>query len=59
MVEHHGDREGYVPLFDLYECAINPHLLEQKILDGEELLSTHFFLVGIETLEDENTLPDR
>lgn len=44
----HKTLYDYVTLFDVYECAINPHLLEQRILDGEELLSTHFILVRIE-----------
>ena len=30
----------YVTLFDVYECAINPHKLEAKIAEGEELFST-------------------
>ena len=30
----------YVTLFDVYECAINPHKLESKIAEGEELFST-------------------
>ena len=45
----HKTLYDYVTLFDVYECAINPHLLEQKILDGETLLSTHSVLVSIET----------
>jgi hypothetical protein len=30
----------YVTLFDVYECAINPHKLEARIAEGEELFST-------------------
>ncbi len=45
----HKTLYDYVTLFDVYECAINPHLLEQKILDGDTLLSTHSVLVSIET----------
>lgn len=45
----HKTLYDYVTLFDVYECAINPHLLEQKILDGEALLSTHSVLVSIDT----------
>ena len=44
----HKTLYDYVTLFDVYECAINPHLLEQKILDGEALLSTHSVLVSID-----------
>ncbi len=29
----------YVTLFDVYECAINPHKLEAKIAEGEEMFS--------------------
>src|SRR5712691_2452396 len=30
----------YVTLFDVYECAINPHKLEEKIQEGGRLLGT-------------------
>jgi len=45
----HKTLYDYVTLFDVYECAINPQLLEQKILDGEALLSTHSVLVSIDS----------
>ena len=38
----------YVTLFDVYEGAINPALLEQKIKEGERLFSRQELLIGIE-----------
>src|SRR5206468_645399 len=38
----------YVTLFDVYEGVINPGLLEQKIKEGEEKLSTESLLIGID-----------
>ena len=35
-------------LFDVYECAINPKLLEEKLQEGERLLSAEFLLVDPE-----------
>jgi len=35
----------YVTLFDVYECAINPSLLEQRIQEGERSLSSQFLLI--------------
>ena len=40
--------DDYVTLFDVYECAINPKLLAQKIADGKERLS-RFILVATDT----------
>jgi hypothetical protein len=34
----HKTAYGYVTLFDLYECAINQELLEQRIHEAEELV---------------------
>jgi hypothetical protein len=39
----------YVTLFDLYECAINPDLVEQKIREGERLFERRSLLI---TLDD-------
>jgi hypothetical protein len=39
----------YVTLFDVYECAINQTLLAEKIQKGEEMMSTHFVLVDLDT----------
>jgi hypothetical protein len=38
----------YVTLFDVYEGAINPALLEQRIKEGERLFSRQELLIGIE-----------
>lgn len=46
----------YVTLFDVYEGAINPGLLEQRIKEGEERLSTESILIGIETFLAEREL---
>jgi hypothetical protein len=35
----------YVTLFDVYECAINPELIEQKIAEGDRLLERRSLLV--------------
>lgn len=39
----------YVTLFDVYECAINPQLIEQKIAEGDRLFERRSLLV---TLDD-------
>jgi TraM recognition site of TraD and TraG len=39
----------YVTLFDVYECAINPELMEQKIQAGERLFERRYLLI---TLDD-------
>ena len=38
----------YVTLFDVYQGAINPDLLDQKIKEGERLFATPIVLIGIE-----------
>jgi hypothetical protein len=38
----------YVTLFDVYEGAINPELLHQKIKEGEQLFQTEYLLIGID-----------
>jgi len=38
----------YVTLFDVYEGAINPALLEERIKEGERLFSRQEILIGIE-----------
>jgi hypothetical protein len=38
----------YVTLFDLYECAINPPLLQKKIRDGARLFAKHKVLIGLD-----------
>jgi hypothetical protein len=38
----------YVTLFDVYECAINPDRLEEKIRSGEASLPAEFALITVE-----------
>jgi hypothetical protein len=38
----------YVTLFDVYQGAIDPDLLEQKIQEGERLFQSEFLLISIE-----------
>ena len=38
----------YVTFFDVYQGAINPDLLEQKIQEGERLFESEFLLISIE-----------
>lgn len=38
----------YVTLFDVYQGAINPGLLEEKIKEGEERFTSESVLIGIE-----------
>jgi len=43
----------YVTLFDVYEGAINPDLLEQKIQEGERLFQSEYLLISMDAfLED-------
>lgn len=37
-----------ITLFDVYECAINPDLLEEKIQEGDRAFETQSLLVGID-----------
>src|SRR6202007_36592 len=48
----------YVTLFDVYECAINPRLLEQKIEDGEQQFEQPYVLVGIDAFEQHPALDE-
>src|SRR6202022_402599 len=45
----HKVNYDYVTLFDVYECAINPDLMEQKIQVGERLFERRYLLI---TLDD-------
>lgn len=38
----------YVTLLDVYQCAIDPDLLERKINEGERIFETEYLLIGIE-----------
>src|SRR5262249_21257772 len=48
----------YVTLFDVYECAINPKLLEQKIEEGDRRFEQQFLLVDIEVFQEHPELDD-
>jgi hypothetical protein len=44
----HKTLYDYVTLLDVYECAINPALLSQRIEDGEQRMSTHYVLIELD-----------
>jgi hypothetical protein len=46
----------YVTLFDVYECAINPDRLEEKIRSGEASLPEELALITVEAFMAENEL---
>jgi hypothetical protein len=48
----------YVTLFDVYECAINPKLLEQKIEEGDRRFEQQYLLVDIDAFEQYPELDD-
>lgn len=48
----------YVTLFDVYECAINPKLLEQKIEEGERLFSGQYLSIDIEAFQERPALDE-
>ena len=50
IIQLHKVAYDYVTLFDIYECAINPELLESKIHAAEEKLKGRNYLV----IADEN-----
>ena len=37
IIQLHKCVYGYVTLFDVYECAINPDILAQRIAEGQAL----------------------
>lgn len=45
IIQLHKVAYDYVTLFDIYECAINPDLLESKIQDAEERLKGRHYVV--------------
>src|SRR5205085_101125 len=47
----HQVLDDYVTLFDVYECAINPKLLEQKIEEGNRRFEGEYLSIEIETFE--------
>ena len=48
----------YVTLFDVYECAINPDLIEQKIQEGDQLFERRYLLITPEDFLKERSLED-
>ncbi len=46
----------YVTLFDIYECAINPDLAEQKIREAERLFERRFILITFDDFIGEHDL---
>jgi hypothetical protein len=47
----HQVLDDYVTLFDVYECAINPKLLEQKIEEGNRRFEGEYLSIEIEAFE--------
>ena len=47
----HQVLDDYVTLFDVYECAINPKRLEQKIEEGNRRLESDYLFIEIEDFE--------
>jgi TraM recognition site of TraD and TraG len=46
IIQLHKVAYDYVTLFEVYECAINPELLEKRIHEAEELVQgKHYFVV--------------
>jgi len=45
----HKTLYGYVTLFEVYECTINPQLLAQRIAEGDRISNAHYLLVGFDT----------
>jgi hypothetical protein len=48
----------YVTLFDVYECAINPDLIERKIEEGEGLFDHRYLLITPEDFLAESSLEE-
>jgi hypothetical protein len=46
----------YVTLFDVYECAINPKLVEEKISEGDQFFGSQHLLIEIEAFEKDSAL---
>ena len=45
-------------LFDVYECAINPDLIEQKVQEGSELFERRYLLISPGDFLNESSLED-
>lgn len=49
IIQLHKVAYDYVTLFDVYECAINPELLDKRIHEAESLIEgRHYFVVSNE-----------
>jgi len=48
----------YVTLFEVYECAINPRLLESRIEEGDRMFEKEYLLVDIDAFEQNPVLDD-
>ncbi len=49
IIQLHKVAYDYVTLFDVYECAINPELLDKRIHEAERLIEgRHYFVVSNE-----------
>src|SRR5207247_9277973 len=48
----------YVTLFDVYECAINPKLLAQKIEGGDRRFSGEYLSIEVEAFQEHPALDD-
>src|SRR5262249_52154606 len=48
----------YVTLFDVYECALNPKVLEDKIAQGDQLFAQRYLLIEIETFQEDPALDE-
>jgi len=53
IIQLHKVAYDYVTLFDVYECAINPALLENRIREAEQLVrGLHYFVVSDSLFRD-------
>src|SRR5262249_9077150 len=52
----HKVLDDYVTLFDVYECAINPKLLEQKIEEGDRRFSSEYLSIEIDAFQQHPAL---
>src|SRR5439155_8989483 len=48
----------YVTLFDVYECAINPKLLEQRIEQGDQRFSGEYLSIEVEVFQEHPALDE-
>jgi hypothetical protein len=54
----HKVLDDYVTLFDVYECAINPKLIEQQIEEGEHRFENKYLLIEIDAFEQHPALDE-